>query len=120
MTEAVIMADSPPLADRVRAALAAGPPVREVHMFGGLSFMVNGRMVVAVGGDGGLLVRVAPERGPELAARPGAAPAEMGAGRTMGPSWIQVAGTALATNEQLSFWIAAALQFNDRAGPGGR
>lgn len=84
-------------------------------MFGGLSFMVNDKMVVAVGRDG-LLVRVDPARSGELVALPGATPAEMGAGRTMGPSWIRVAEEALATDEQLAFWIGAALAYHDRAG----
>lgn len=85
-------------------------------MFGGLSFMVNDKIVVGVQSDGDLLVRVAAERTPELVALPGARPAEMGAGRAMGPGWICVAEQAIATDEQLSFWIEAALEYNDRAG----
>lgn len=85
-------------------------------MFGGLSFLVNEKMVVSVGSDGALLVRVDPERSRELVALPGAGPAEMGAGRAMGPSWIRVAQEAIATDEQLSSWIGAALAYNDRAG----
>jgi len=54
------------LVDRVRDALAGKPSVREVKMFGGLSFMVNEKMVVSVRGDGGLLVRADPEQADEL------------------------------------------------------
>ena len=43
------------LVERVRDALRARNP-REVSMFGGVSFMVEDRMVVAVG-DGGIAVR---------------------------------------------------------------
>jgi len=50
------------LVDRVRDALAAQPSVREVKMFGGLSFMVNEKMVVSVRGGGGLLVRAGPRQ----------------------------------------------------------
>lgn len=85
-------------------------------MFGGLSFMVNDKMVVAAGRDGDLLVRVDPERNRELVARAGAWPAEMEAGRAMGPSWIRVSEAAVATDEQLSFWIEAALEYNERVG----
>jgi len=53
-------------------------------MFGGLSFMVNQRMVVSVRSDGDLLVRADPEQADELLTVEGAPPAEMGAGRTMG------------------------------------
>ncbi len=84
-------------------------------MFGGVSFMVNEKMVVSVRGDGELLVRADPERTRELVALQGARPAEMGAGRAMGPGWICVAEEAIATAERLSFWIGVALEYNDRA-----
>jgi hypothetical protein len=35
-----------PTAERIRAMLAAEPSTREVSMFGGLSFMVNDKMIV--------------------------------------------------------------------------
>ena len=44
--------------------------VREVPMFGGLSIMLDDSMVVSVGRDGSLLVRVDPGRSAELLARP--------------------------------------------------
>ncbi len=113
------MVDQMPLADRVRDALASEPSTRTISMFGGLSFMVNDKMVVAVDRDGGLLVRVDPARHDELVGRPGAAQAEMGAGRTMGPGWISVAVDALATDDELSFWMDVALDYHDRAGPRG-
>lgn len=86
-------------------------------MFGGLSFMVNEQIVVAVRGDGGLLVRIDPDRNGELMARPGAGPAEMGRGRTMGPGWIAVDHDTVADEAQLSFWVSAARARNrDRSG----
>lgn len=85
-------------------------------MFGGLAFMVNDRMVVAVRREGDLLTRVDPEREDELVALPGAGRAEMGAGRIMGRGWIAVAATEAATDERLSFWIGAALEHNRRTG----
>jgi TfoX/Sxy family transcriptional regulator of competence genes len=100
------------LADRVREALAARPSLREVKMFGGLSFMVNDRMVVNVGSAGDLLVRAAPERAAELLAVRGSRPAEMGAGRAMGDGWISVSEEAVADDEGLAFWLGAALEYN--------
>lgn len=108
------------LANRVRSALATEPSTREVSMFGGLSFMVNNAMVVAERRDGDLLVRIDPERNRELVALPGAKPAEMGAGRAMGPGWISVAHDTITTDEQLSFWIDVAMEYNARAGKGSR
>jgi TfoX/Sxy family transcriptional regulator of competence genes len=100
------------LAARVRAALPRDGVVREVSMFGGLSFMLDERMVVAVDRDGGLLVRVDPDRSAELLSVPGARPAVMGADRPMGPGWITVTADGLATDEQLAHWIEVALQFH--------
>lgn len=51
------MAMDEKLAATVRAALADAESVREVKMFGGLGFMLNGNMVAATS-DRGLLVRV--------------------------------------------------------------
>ena len=102
------------LVDRVRHALTACPSVREVKMFGGLSFMVDEKMVVCVRGDGDLLVRADPDRADELLALDGAHPAEMGAGRPMSKNWISVGQEALATEEALGFWIGVTLEYNGR------
>ncbi|MDP3892050.1 TfoX/Sxy family protein [Nocardioides sp.] len=102
------------LADRIRVLLAAEESTREVRMFGGVSFMVNESMVVAARPDGDLLVRIAPERSGELTAQPGAEPAEMGSGRSMGPGWISVAREAIADDRRLSSWLEAALDHNAR------
>ncbi len=107
--------DRRPLTDRVRAMLEArARPSREVRMFGGVSFMVDEKMVVSVRAGDGLLVRADPERNAELVALEGARSAEMGAGRAMGPSWIDVAGDALVSDEQVSFWIDVALEHHDQ------
>jgi TfoX/Sxy family transcriptional regulator of competence genes len=67
------------LAERLRAALAGGS-VREVKMFGGLGFMLNGNLVACIGARG-LLVRVGEAAHAEALAR-GAAPMVMN-GRQM-------------------------------------
>ena len=103
------------LAGRVRAALPRDRPVREVSMFGGLSFMVDDSMVVAVRRDGGLLVRVDPARNDELLNAPGAKPAVMGADRPMGPGWITISSDGLTTDEQLEFWTQVGLEQAARA-----
>jgi TfoX/Sxy family transcriptional regulator of competence genes len=105
-------------AERIRALLAAEPSTREVSMFGGLSFMVNDKMIVNVRHDGDLLVRVDPRRSPDLVADHGARFAEMGAGRPMGPGWLDVAVELTATDDQLRFWLEAAMEFNARIAGG--
>jgi len=111
--------DHGPTAERIRALLADEPSTREVSMFGGLSFMVNDKMIVNVRRGGDLLVRVDPHRSPELVADHGARPAEMGAGRAMGPGWLNVPAERTTCEEQLRFWIDVAMAYNarDRARP---
>lgn len=100
------------LVDRIRALLADESDVREVSMFGGRSIMVNDRMIAAARKDGGLLVRVAPDRQDEFLAEPGASQAEMGSGRKMGPGWIAVSADALRDDEALARWIEIVMSHN--------
>jgi TfoX/Sxy family transcriptional regulator of competence genes len=69
------------LAKRMRAVLTGAAAVREVRMFGGLCFMLNGNMVAGTS-KRGLMVRVGKEREPDALARPGAKRMEM-TGRPM-------------------------------------
>lgn len=98
------------LIERVRQLLATENLTREVSMFGGRAFMVDEKMVVSASQDGSLLVRVPADEHALLLQRPGAAQAEMGTGRTMGPGWISVADTALADDRGLAFWIDVAMR----------
>lgn len=100
------------LAKRLRALLVDEPTLREVSMFGGRAFMVNGKIIVSALKDGNLLVRVAAEKHDDLLLKPGAVPAEMGRGREMGPGWITVKLDAIADTDSLSWWIAAAMDHN--------
>ncbi len=106
------MAYDTELADRVRLALTAESTIREVKMFGGLSFMVNEAMLMNVGSAGDLLVRVDPKRDEDYLKREGVSSAEMGAGRTMGKGWLAVDTGTVATDENLAFWVDAAMDFN--------
>lgn len=107
------------LAERVRQVLTGHAPVREVRTFSGLALVVDERMVVCVRGHRDLLVRADPERADELLARPGARPAEMGAGRPMGRGWTSVGQQALTTDEDLRWWIGVALDLHRRTGDAG-
>ena len=100
------------LVQRVRALVDNEPDVREVSMFGGRAIMVNDKMIVSAGKAGDLLVRVDADQHDALLSEPGAAQAEMGAGRRMGPGWITVSSEAIADDECLSFWVDAAMSYN--------
>ena len=104
------------LTDRVRAALAQRT-VSEVRMFGGLSFMVEGRMLVAVRPDDGLLARIDPQRHDELAGLPGASGAVMGKDRSMARGWIMIDSEHLETSTDLDFWLHQALNYHAAQAP---
>jgi len=91
------------LAERIREALAGERGVTEQRMFGGLAFLIGGRLAVGASGQGGLLLRCAPERTAELAGRPHARPFEM-RGREM-DGWLRVDADGLASDAQLRRWV---------------
>ena len=101
------------LAGRVRAALAKADDVREVKMFGGVGFMLNGNMVAAAS-KRGLLVRVGKDRHRDALTRPGTRPMEM-RGRVM-EGYIYV-DPAILDDESLRDSIQLAAAFVETLPP---
>ena len=97
------------LAARIREH-AAGEPVEERKMFGGLAFLLGGHMAVSASGRGGLMVRVEPAETDALLAEPGAAPMEMG-GRGPVDGWLRVSADAVADEESLGRWVERGLAY---------
>jgi TfoX/Sxy family transcriptional regulator of competence genes len=95
------MAYDAELADRLRDLLV-GTPTTERRMFGGLAFLVNGHMAVAVSGKGGLMVRCAPEDAESHVAA-GATRMEM-RGRQM-DGWLRVAADDVEGDDALAGWV---------------
>jgi len=95
------------LAAAVRAALSGAGTIREVKMFGGTGFMLNGNMIAALS-KRGLLVRVGKDRQQDALGRPGARPMEM-RGRTM-EGYIYVDPPEL-TAGAVQAWLQLALAF---------
>jgi TfoX/Sxy family transcriptional regulator of competence genes len=91
------------LADRIRELLIEESDVTEKKMFGGLAFLIGGRMAVAASGQGGLLVRVDPAKSDKLLATTTARPMEM-RGRPM-EGWLRVDADATRTKRQLARWV---------------
>jgi len=91
------------LADRIRELLAEEADLSEKKMFGGLAFLIGGNMAIAASGQGGVLVRVDPERSDRLVATTSATPMEM-RGRQM-QGWLRVAAKDVRTKRQLAKWV---------------
>jgi TfoX/Sxy family transcriptional regulator of competence genes len=102
------MAYDEALAARIREH-AAGEPVVEKKMFGGLAFLLGGHMAVAASGQGGLMVRVEPDQTAALLEEPGAAPFQM-RGRSMA-GWLRVSTDAVADEEALGHWVERGLAY---------
>ena len=96
------MAFDEELANRIRALL--GDRVgEEKKVFGGLAFMIGGNMAISASSNGGIIVRVDPAEGPELAATTAAELMEM-RGKTM-TGWLRVAHEHVADDEALAPWV---------------
>ncbi len=98
-----VMAYDEDLADRLRATLAGHVDVTEKRMFGGLAFLLGGRMAVAAAGGGGLLLRCDPADTAEHSAQDGVEPFEM-KGRPMS-GWLHVTPEAVADDDALAAWV---------------
>ncbi|GLY18178.1 TfoX/Sxy family protein [Kineosporia rhizophila] len=103
------------LAERLRAVLAGRGPFTEKKMFGGLCFLVGGKMVFAASHTGDLLVRVDPAKFDEYTGR-GAEEAMMGRDRPMSPGWLTVPISRLENESELLFWTGVAFDFHATLG----
>ncbi|MBU2697567.1 TfoX/Sxy family protein [Pimelobacter sp. 30-1] len=96
------------LAARLRDLLVdepslAGHEVTEQKMFGGLGFMVGGNMAVAASGQGGIMVRVAPDETEHYVETTAAVPMEM-QGRSM-RGWLRVDAGDVLEDTALGTWV---------------
>jgi len=103
------MAYDTDLADRIRELLGTVRGVDEKRMFGGLAFLINGNMSVAVSKQGGILVRVPPDDTEKLLARGHVNPMVMAGRETRG--WIRVDADGVKTKRQLSTWVTRGVEF---------
>jgi len=103
------MAYDQQLADRVRELVEHEQGLSEKPMFGGLAFLINGRMAVAVGSKGGLLLRVDPADTERLLQEPHAEPMEM-RGREM-TGWLHLDAGAITDDGTLDEWIQRGVSY---------
>jgi TfoX/Sxy family transcriptional regulator of competence genes len=91
------------LADRIRDLLEGEEGLSERRMFGGLAFLVHGKMAVTASGRGGLLVRIDPALTESLLTQPRTERAVM-RGREM-TGWLRVGADAVRTGPELERWV---------------
>jgi TfoX/Sxy family transcriptional regulator of competence genes len=90
------------LAERIRGALAGRRDVVEKEMFGGLAFLLGGRMFSGIVKDD-LMVRVGPDRHEEALSKPHARPMDF-AGRPM-KGYVYVAPAGCKADAALAKWV---------------
>lgn len=100
------------LTERVRQALRRLPRVAERKMFGGICFMVNGKMCITVG-HGRLMCRIDPDQHDAAVKRKGARTARMKGRAYRG--FVFVRADAVRTKRALDYWLRLCLDFNGRA-----
>src|SRR5262245_51767857 len=99
--------DADDLAAAVRTALAGTGSIREVKMFGGIGFMLNGNLVTGAS-KRGLLVRVGKEREAEALKRPGTRAMEMMGRKMDGYVYVDPPGLS---ESAVKGWIQMASSF---------
>lgn len=108
------MAYNAKLADRVREYLAHLPNIQieEKKMFGGLSFLVNGKMCVNVSGEK-LMCRFDPSLLEEITKRKGFQTMIMKGKEYKGYCYVSPEG--IKTENDFDYWIKLCLSFNEQA-----
>ncbi len=101
------MAYDEELAARVRHLLAGLADVTERAMFGGLAFLVDGHMALAVSGRSVLMVRADQQTEARLLERPGVGNTLM-RGRPM-RGWLDVGASVVADDEVLADLVSRAV-----------
>lgn len=104
------MAIDEKLTIRVRELIAAHTDnIEEKKMFGGICFMVNGKMFMGVQVDH-LMVRINPNMQEEALSKDGCSPMEMGSKSFKG--FVFVDTGAVTTKAKLDYWVTLAMEYN--------
>ena len=108
----IIMPPTDPLVQRVKASLARAPRLEEKRMFGGVTFMVRGKMCVSVG-KGRIMCRIDPDLHDAAVKRKGARTVVMKGRQYRG--WVYVDAAAVKTKRDLGYWVRLSLDYNTKA-----
>lgn len=106
------MAYNEKLGDRIREALAHLPKVEEKFMFGGICFMLNGKMCVGVVKDE-MMCRINPEVYEEALQKNGCREMTF-TGKPM-KGYVFVNEEGMKKQKDFDYWINLCLNFNSKA-----
>ncbi|MFI5162462.1 MAG: TfoX/Sxy family protein [Sphingobacteriales bacterium] len=106
------MAFDEKLSDRIREALENVPAVEEKRMFGGICYMVDGKMCVGVIKDE-MMCRIDPGIYQAVLEKPGCREMDF-ASRPM-EGYVYVSDEGMKTKAQFDYWIDLCLEYNPKA-----
>lgn len=106
------MAYNEKLANRIREALVELPSVEEKRMFGGVCFMVNGKMCIGVMKEE-MMCRIDPELKEALLEKDGCRSMAF-SGKHM-KSYVLVGDEGMKTKKTFDQWVNLCLDFNSKA-----
>lgn len=106
------MAFDEALTDRIREALVDVANVEERNMFGGVCFMVNGKMCVGVVKDE-MMCRIDPAMDEVVLEMHGCRPMDF-TGKPM-KGYVFVSHESMRGRKEFDYWIGLCLDFNSRA-----
>lgn len=103
------MAFNEKLSDRIREALSYLPKVEEKYMFGGVCYMLNGKMCIGVVEDE-MMCRIGPEVYEEALEKTGCREMIF-TGKPM-KGYVYVGNEGMKTKKQFEYWIDLCISFN--------
>ena len=106
------MAYNEKLADRIRIRLAEVPKVEEKFMFGGVCFMVKGKMCIGIVKDE-MMCRIGPDAY-ETALEKNGCREMVFTGKPM-KGYVYVSDEAMKSKKDFDYWINLCLDFNSKA-----
>jgi TfoX/Sxy family transcriptional regulator of competence genes len=96
------------LADRIRNTLAGRRSVTEKEMFGGIAFLLRGKMFCGIAGDA-LMARIGPDQYEGALAKPHVRHMDF-TGRPM-KGYVFVDAPGLRTQKSLALWVTQCIDF---------
>ncbi|MDP1727251.1 MAG: TfoX/Sxy family protein [Bacteroidota bacterium] len=106
------MAYNEKLSNRIRESMAALPDVEEKLMFGGVCYMLNGKMCVGVVKDE-MMCRIDPDVYEEALSKKGCREMIF-TGKPM-KGYVYVSEEGMKSKKDFDYWIGLCLQFNEKA-----